>query len=200
MKVSLAEANAADATAIAELHTAVADRLTQEFGHGHWSSHVSEKGCLVRAAHFARFRGEEGVKVVGTLRLATTKPWAIDKSYFTKCERPLYLTAMAVEPSLQRKGIGRAMLDDAKRIARAWPGDAIRLDAYDYGGRRRRVLRKVRLSGSWACGLPRYAAYLLRTDPELTESVSANRTPVRKTPHPELLPPGEGASIAASEL
>ena len=38
---------------------------------------------------------------------------------------------MAVEPALQRTGIGRAMLDDAKRIAREWPGDAIRLDAYD---------------------------------------------------------------------
>ena len=130
MKVSLAEANAADATAIAELHTAVADRLTQEFGHGHWSSHVSEKGVLFACA-LAAFSLRTGPKVVGTLRLATTKPWAIDKSYFAKCERPLYLTAMAVEPFLQRKGIGRAMLDDAKSIARAWPGDAVRLDAYD---------------------------------------------------------------------
>ena len=131
MKVSLAEANAADATAIAELHTAVADRLTQEFGHGHWSSHVSEKGVLFALRTSRVFVAHDGAKVVGTLRLATTKPWAIDKSYFAKCERPLYLTAMAVEPSLQRKGIGRAMLDDAKSIARAWPGDAVRLDAYD---------------------------------------------------------------------
>ena len=77
------------------------------------------------------FVAREGLNVVGTLRLATTKPWAIDKSYFAKCERPLYLTAMAVEPSLQRKGIGRAMLEHAKHFALAWPGDAIRLDAYD---------------------------------------------------------------------
>ena len=72
-----------------------------------------------------------GASVVGSLQLATKKPWAIDKSYFAPCKQPLYLTAMAVEPALQRKGIGRAMLDQARRIAREWPGDAIRLDAYD---------------------------------------------------------------------
>ncbi len=131
MKVSLAEATASDAAAIAELHTAVADRLTQEFGAGHWSSHVSEKGVLVALRNSRVFVVRKGPQVVGTLRLATTKPWAIDKSYFATSERPLYLTAMAVEPSLQRQGIGRAMLEDAKRIAVAWPGDAIRLDAYD---------------------------------------------------------------------
>jgi ribosomal protein S18 acetylase RimI-like enzyme len=131
VNVRLAEATAADAPAIAELHTAVAERLTAEFGRGHWSSHVSEKGVLFALRTSRLFVAKHGSRVVGSLRLATTKPWAIDKSYFTKCERPLYLTAMAVEPSQQRRGIGRAMLDDAKRIARDWPGDAIRLDAYD---------------------------------------------------------------------
>jgi ribosomal protein S18 acetylase RimI-like enzyme len=38
---------------------------------------------------------------------------------------------MAVHPDRQRKGIGRSCLDEAVRIARDWPGDAIRLDAYD---------------------------------------------------------------------
>jgi GNAT superfamily N-acetyltransferase len=131
MDIRLAEATAADATAIAELHTGVADRLTQEFGQGHWSSHVTEKGVLFALRASRVFVARKGLKVVGTFRLAPTKPWAIDKSYFAKSERPLYLTAMAVEPSLQRKGIGRAMLEHAKQIARAWPGDAIRLDAYD---------------------------------------------------------------------
>jgi ribosomal protein S18 acetylase RimI-like enzyme len=70
-------------------------------------------------------------KVVATLQLATKKPWAIDASYFVKCERPLYLTGMAVDPEFQRMGIGRAMLEEAQQIARAWPGDAIRLDAFD---------------------------------------------------------------------
>ena len=47
------------------------------------------------------------------------------------CKRPLYLTWMAVTPDLQRKGIGRLCIEQAMEFARGWPGDAIRLDAYD---------------------------------------------------------------------
>jgi GNAT superfamily N-acetyltransferase len=38
---------------------------------------------------------------------------------------------MAVTPAKQRQGIGWRCMEEAKRIARAWPADAIRLDAYD---------------------------------------------------------------------
>jgi GNAT superfamily N-acetyltransferase len=38
---------------------------------------------------------------------------------------------MAVIPDRQRQGIGRFCLEEARRIAEAWPADAIRLDAYD---------------------------------------------------------------------
>jgi GNAT superfamily N-acetyltransferase len=68
---------------------------------------------------------------VGVVRLATKKPWAIDVSYFTPCRRPVYLTDMAVWPEVQRHGIGRQLLGEASRVARAWNGDALRLDAYD---------------------------------------------------------------------
>ena len=68
---------------------------------------------------------------MATFRLATKKPWAIDVSYFTACERPLYLTGMAVRPDFQRRGLGRQCVEEAVRIARDWPADAIRLDAYD---------------------------------------------------------------------
>jgi len=73
----------------------------------------------------------EGEKIVATLRLATKKPWAIDKSYFTKCRKPLYLLAMAVTPSRQRQGLGRLCMEEAAELARALKADAIRLDAYD---------------------------------------------------------------------
>jgi GNAT superfamily N-acetyltransferase len=72
-----------------------------------------------------------GTEIVGTLRLATKKPWAIDTSYFSPCRRPLYLLAMAVTPAKQRQGIGRRCLQEALQIAESWPADAIRLDAYD---------------------------------------------------------------------
>lgn len=38
---------------------------------------------------------------------------------------------MALDPSMQRRGIGRRCMAQARKIARAWPADAIRLDAYE---------------------------------------------------------------------
>lgn len=120
-----------EALALATLRTAVAEDLTARYGKGHWSSAVSEKGVLLgmRTSKVFVARGEG--RVIATLRLATKKPWAIDKSYFTDCKRPLYLIDMAVAPELQRRGIGRLCVEEAKRIGKEWPADAIRLDAYD---------------------------------------------------------------------
>jgi GNAT superfamily N-acetyltransferase len=126
-----ATANEADAAEIAALRTAAAQRLTQDFGRGHWSGTATEKGVL-RAIRSSRVLiARSGRDVVGTLTLATKKPWAIDPKYFTKVERPLYLTDMAVHPAVQRQGIGRQLLEDAASVARSWPADAIRLDSYD---------------------------------------------------------------------
>ena len=38
---------------------------------------------------------------------------------------------MAILPEKQRQGVGRRCLEEVHKIARAWPADAIRLDAYD---------------------------------------------------------------------
>jgi len=70
-------------------------------------------------------------EIVATFRLATKKPWAIDISYFAACRRPLYLLSMAVVPAKQRQGIGGWCLGEAQKIAKIWPADAIRLDAFD---------------------------------------------------------------------
>jgi GNAT superfamily N-acetyltransferase len=69
--------------------------------------------------------------IVATLRLATKKPWAIDLAYFTAVPCALYLHDMAVEPNLQGRGFGRALVEKAKVAALAWPSQALRLDAYD---------------------------------------------------------------------
>lgn len=125
-----------DGAELAALHTAVADHLTSLYGKGPWSSRTSEKGVLYAMRNSKVFVATEDAAIVATLRLASKKPWAIDVSYFTKCEKALYLLAMAVAPARQRQGIGRKCLDEANRIARAWPANAIRLDAYngDAGG------------------------------------------------------------------
>jgi GNAT superfamily N-acetyltransferase len=127
----LALAAPADAPELARLHNAVAEALTATHGIGPWSAQNSERGIEFSMKTGRIFIARERGRIVATLRLATRKPWAIDKSYFTPVKRPLYLTDMAVIPARQRRGIGRSILEDAMRIARQWPADAIRLDAWD---------------------------------------------------------------------
>jgi GNAT superfamily N-acetyltransferase len=131
MLVRLAVATPSDASGIAALHAVVAEHLTAEFGEGHWSRAPSERAVIAElrrsTVYFARGMG----KVIATLALTTRKPWAIDKTYFSLAEKPLYLTSMAIDPSLQRQGIGRRCMEEAVTVARSWPADAIRLDAYD---------------------------------------------------------------------
>jgi len=129
---SMIRAVESDAAELASLRTAVADRLTQEHGLGHWSLQVSEKGVLrgIQTSHVLVARS--GHAILGTLRLATKRPWAIDAGYFSPVHRPLYLVDMAVLPEAQREGIGRRLCDEARRIGREWPADALRLDAYDH--------------------------------------------------------------------
>lgn len=127
----LEPATPGDAAEIAALRTAVALDLTARYGTGHWSASVTENGVVRGITTSQVFVVRRARSVVATLRLATRKPWAIDVSYFTPCERPIYLTDMAVHPSMQRRGIGRAALDGARRICAEWPANAIRLDAYD---------------------------------------------------------------------
>jgi GNAT superfamily N-acetyltransferase len=124
-------ANPADTASLAALHTAVANHLTGLHGQGPWSQKTSEKGVLYAMRTSQVFVARSGKEIVGTLRLATKKPWAIDTRYFSACRRPLYLLAMAVTPDRQRQGIGRWCLQEALRVAEAWPADAVRLDAYD---------------------------------------------------------------------
>lgn len=129
--MTLEKAHAEDVSAIAGLRAAVAAKLTREFGEGHWSSGGTETGVKRDLATPGLFVVRDGHRLIATLRLATKKPWAIDPVYFTASQTPLYLTGMAVDPDLQRRGIGRACMTEAVRIAREKPADAIRLDAYD---------------------------------------------------------------------
>jgi GNAT superfamily N-acetyltransferase len=131
MRLSFSIATPADAPALAALHTASSADLTQRFGHGFWSHVATEKGVLFSMRHARVLIARRGKTVVGTLRLANKKPWAIDVSYFTPVKKAIYLTGMAVLPRLQRQGIGRLLLQKAVEEARGWPADAIRLDAFN---------------------------------------------------------------------
>jgi GNAT superfamily N-acetyltransferase len=134
MKLRFSTAIQADAPALAALHTAANENLTKHFGQGPWSSVATEKGMLYNMRHTRVIIARKGKRIVGTLNLQTKKPWAIDVSYFTPVKKLLYLTGMAVLPSMQHQGVGRAMLEEAAKITRKWPADAIRLDAWDRDG------------------------------------------------------------------
>ena len=131
MNVTLKLARNEEAQTLAALHTAVARDLTAKFGNGHWSGKTTPRGVLFNMRNSTVYVARRGEVVIATLTLATKKPWAIDRKYFTRCKRPLYLTHMAVSPELQRQGIGRACVESAVEIVRKFPGDAIFLDAYD---------------------------------------------------------------------
>lgn len=131
MRLKFSDAKPEDAAAVAGLQNAAAGALTARYGEGHWSSLVTERSAVLAQRH-ARVRvGRVGRRIYTVLRLATKKPWAIDVAYFTPVGRPLYLTGMAVSVAHQGQGLGRQAIEDAIAVARAWPADAIRLDAYD---------------------------------------------------------------------
>jgi GNAT superfamily N-acetyltransferase len=131
MRLAFSIADQLDAPALAALHNAIAGDLTHRYGHGPWSLRATEKGVLFGLRHTRILVAKKGGMIVGTLNLQTKKPWAIDVSYFAALKRAIYLTNMAVIPELQRKGIGAALLEEAAKQVRAWPADAIRLDAFD---------------------------------------------------------------------
>ena len=131
MDLSFTIATDADVEDVVALRRAVAADLTRRFGHGHWSATPTDQGVLRDIATSRVLLAALDGRGIGTLRLATKKPWAIDPAFFSKRARVLYLTDMAVDPRLQHRGIGRACLMEATRVAAEWPADAIRLDAYD---------------------------------------------------------------------
>ena len=131
MRLSVTTASDEDAAELVELRNAVADDLTLRFGKGHWSYSVTEKSVLRGIRTSRVLLGRMNSKLIATLLLATKKPWAIDVSYFTPVKKALYLHNMAVSVDVQGQGLGRELLVEAAEIARAWPSNAIRLDAYD---------------------------------------------------------------------
>ncbi len=132
MKLSLEIATPKDAPQIASLLSESAQHLNSIYGEGHWSYQSTEKGVLFGMKGNAKVLVVKKDKIIiGTLRLTTKKPWAIDTSYFTRVNQPLYLVDMAVKPDLQRTGIGRYMLREVNSFARKWPAQALRLDAYN---------------------------------------------------------------------
>jgi GNAT superfamily N-acetyltransferase len=121
-----------DLARVAELRNAAAGKLTAEYGRGHWSGLVTAEKVAASLERSRVYVLSERGRIVATLRLQPKKPSEYDRPWFTRVKRPLFLYDMAVDPAHQRRGFGRASIQGAIRVARAWPADAIRLDAYDH--------------------------------------------------------------------
>jgi GNAT superfamily N-acetyltransferase len=127
----LTQATEEDAEGVAALRTAAALDLMARYGKGHWCSPFSVRAALLSMKRGRVYVAKNGNVISATLTLSHWKPWAIDRRYFTPCQKPLYLTGMAVDPSMQHRGVGRSCIEEVVELARAWPGDSICLDAYD---------------------------------------------------------------------
>ncbi len=131
MDITFSTATEPDVPALVALETSVAEDLTARYGRGVWSSVPTERGVFLSLRHALVLLALDGKTIVGKLRLQTKKPWAIDRAYFTPVKKELFLTGMAVMPTWQRKGVGRLLVGEATKRARAWPADSICLDAFD---------------------------------------------------------------------
>jgi ribosomal protein S18 acetylase RimI-like enzyme len=131
MRIQLQIATPEDAADLVCLRNATSNHLTSQFGKGPWSGQSTEKGALFGMRRGTVFIARYRNRLIATLTLSTRKPWAIDRKYFSNSDRPLYLTSMAVHPDRQRGGVGKLCIQQACRIAKEWPSDAIRLDAFD---------------------------------------------------------------------
>ena len=135
MSLSFEIAVEADAAAIAAMRNAAAKQLARKYGPGSWASLATERSVLLHNFMRPKFQrtliARDGPNLIATLCLQTKKPWAIDVKYFTSVNKALYLISMAVHPDWQGKGVGRLILKEAENIARKWPSNAIRLDAWD---------------------------------------------------------------------
>jgi GNAT superfamily N-acetyltransferase len=131
VRIKLQIATPEDVPDLVRIRDATSQFLTAQYGKGPWSGQSTEKGVLFGMRMGTMFIARNRARMIATLTLSTRKPWAIDKKYFSPSARPLYLSSMVVSPDKQRQGVGRLCMEGARRIAKQWPADAIRLDAFD---------------------------------------------------------------------
>jgi GNAT superfamily N-acetyltransferase len=106
--------------------------MTRKFGEGHWSTHSSEEEVVQQmgVSHVMVARRQR--KIIGTVRLATAQPSAIDASAFTPVASALYVLGLGVAPEFRGQGVGIQLMEAAKAAARSWQADALWLDAYSH--------------------------------------------------------------------
>jgi GNAT superfamily N-acetyltransferase len=129
--LSFRRAVEADIPALLNLRLAVDADQAERFGDARYTTTINEKSVARNLKSSRVLVASRRGRIVGAVRLETKKPWAIDLRYFTAGCKAVYLHDVNVHPQHQRSGIGLQLMDRVKEMAREWPVDAIRLDAYD---------------------------------------------------------------------
>jgi predicted N-acetyltransferase YhbS len=129
---SISVAAKSEARALAELRSAVALRMTEEFGHGHWSASPSRAEVVRQLRASQVLVARRGAEVIGTVRLVQARPGVIDSSSFTPAQNPLYVLGLSVAPQCRGQGVGRQLMEAAKDAARQRGAQALWLDAYEH--------------------------------------------------------------------
>jgi GNAT superfamily N-acetyltransferase len=127
--LTFSAATPADAEELAALRNAIAADFLQRFGLKTFNTTSRGILCDLRWGQLLIARHKN--QIVSSLLLVKKKPWAIDITYFTPVEHPLYVRAMNTHPSLQRRGAGSRLLKYALAFAKHSGSDALRLDAFD---------------------------------------------------------------------
>lgn len=133
MTLEIERGTAHDAAAIADVRSEAARHLTLVHGGGPWSMHISEASVREALRTPLTLVARQDGHVVGTLRLQEQRPRSIEIADFTPVRRPVYVVDVAVLPNVQRRGIGKRLMERAYEAAIEWPADSLRLDTYDEG-------------------------------------------------------------------
>ncbi len=132
MDASISVASLRDVRALTELRTGVAQEMTRIHGKGHWSSCPGRTEVLRQVRASRVLIATQGSRIIGTVRLIRAQPALIDSGSFTPVDTALYVLGLAVSPDARGKGVGRSLMEAAKAAARAWPAEALWLDAYQH--------------------------------------------------------------------
>ena len=157
-----------DIPGIVAVRVNAAEDLTERFGGGHWSGHATDRGVAWDMRQGKVLVARRGKAIVGTLKVATRKPWAIDTAFFTPRKHPWYLTNMAIDPAHQGKGIGKRCVLEAVRLVKGWGGEVVRLDAYDAAAGAGRFYEK--------CGFTEVARVAYKLTPLIYYELVLDRT------------------------
>jgi predicted N-acetyltransferase YhbS len=120
-----------DVPAVLKLRLAVDADQAERFGEERYTTAITEKSVTRNLRSSRTIVACRRGRIVGAVRMQTKKPWAVNLKYFTPVCNAVYLHDVNVHPDEQRSGIGRRLMRRVKAVAKEWPVEAIRLDAYD---------------------------------------------------------------------